>query len=117
MIDETKEREAFEKWYAAEYMMPPGAFRSVEGTYEKGFVKDAWEAWLARSQAPAPALPVEAIEYALATMDLELDYLCGQYSQRPEESSERHTWKRRIAVCKEHIAALRALFPKPEDKA
>jgi hypothetical protein len=49
-MNEQKEREAFEKWYAAEYLMPPGAFRQVEGTYEKGFVKDGWEAWEARAK-------------------------------------------------------------------
>ena len=71
MTDEKKEREAFEKWYADEYLMPASAFRAIEGTYEKGFVKDAWEAWIARaSQSSAPALPVEAIEQAIELMEV-----------------------------------------------
>lgn len=50
MIDEAKEREAFEKWYCNEHMMPLSAFRQIEGTYEIGFVREAWEAWEARAK-------------------------------------------------------------------
>jgi hypothetical protein len=94
-MNEQKEREAFEKWYAAEYLMPPGAFRQVEGTYEKGFVKDGWEAWEARAKLE-PQLPIDAITSAIHAL---------------ERSKIGVEYRETIAMYDSHIDSLRALLP------
>jgi hypothetical protein len=108
VVDEAGERASFEAWYTAEYMMPPGAFRLVEGTYEKGFVKDGWEAWLARAHQQ-PTAPVEAILDAIASLEdrvseTRANIECSDY----DDNSELEAY---AALTEKRIESLRTLLP------
>lgn len=92
-----KERADFNDWW-----LP----RRAAGT-----TTDLFDVWMAaRSLAESPQVPVEAIEYALATMEVEREYLNGQRTFSSDSMAD--TWDRRLKVCAEHIESLRALLPK-----
>lgn len=71
--------------------------------------KVAIESWNARSQAPAPALPVEAIQAAIMLMQAE-NYHDSMSNPFPEYVEENNN---RIGVRARHIDSLRALLPPP----
>lgn len=126
MIDETKEREA---------LLPcPWCGNSEHGHTSNGWQNhcviclqcgaegpsamseaEAADSWNARSQAPAPALPVEAIESGIRSLQSHIEQICDL---NDVDTADQLTGGIRegVAIIEGYIDSLRALLPKQEDK-